>query len=311
MAMIRANVFSGKKTPPSSFLNSLVVKGGVEAIDPALKRLVAWNGSDPVCCPVTNIKEDGTINTTRWALLGSLDKNPRLLASNLFSGVDKDIVITIPIDDLKIFEFKDTNASHWIESSELQAVIYDKAGKKELSEEEAQAKGIGAFCIRTVLQPDSHATALMWMGLVPLSKEELRTKLPGIYNRTCCPQIALALGTGGARARRIMMAVREKEHDGFGFGCFPLIEDLKPGDTTLPPARDLKEVLYRFMHNTGGTNNRSSLTIMQALESNTEAEKETPPQSSWPQMCDNSPIAGDEGRKTCRNGKGFMEILNI
>ena len=64
MAMIRANVFSGKKTPPSSFLNTLVVKGGVEAIDPALKRLVAWNGSDPVSCPVMNIKEVGTINTT-------------------------------------------------------------------------------------------------------------------------------------------------------------------------------------------------------------------------------------------------------
>ena len=295
--MIRANVFSGKKTPPTSFLNSLVVKGGVEAIDPALKRLVAWNGSDPVCCPVTNIKEDGSINTTRWALLGSLDKNPRLLASNLFSGVEKDLVINIPIEDLKIFEFRETNASHWIESTELQVTIFDKTEKKVLSEEEATSKGVGTFCIRTVLQPDSHATALMWMGLVPVSKEELRTKLPSIYTRTCCPQIALALGTGGARAKRIMMGIREKEHEGFGFGCFPIIEDLKPGDTTLPPARDLKEVLYRFMQGVGGTNNRSSLTIIQAMDSTTEAEKETPPQSIWPQMSDNSPLAGDEGRK--------------
>ena len=306
-AMIRASVFSGKKTSPTSFLNSLVVKGGMEAIDPALKRLVAWNWSDPVCCPVSNIKEDGIINTTRWALLGSLDKSPRLLASNLFGGVDKDLVITIPVDDLKIFEFKDNNASHWIESTELGVEIYDKAEKKALSEDEAKSKGVGTFCIRTVLQPDSHATALMWLGLVPLAKDELRTKLPSIYSRTCCPQIALALGTGGARARRILMSVREKENEGFGFGCFPLIEDLKPGDTTLPPARDLKEVLFRFMRSVGGTNNRSSLTIMQALDSNTEAEKETPPQSSWPQMSDNSPIAGDEGRKVVIM-KGFKEI---
>ena len=297
MAMIRASVFAGKKTPPASFLYTLVVKGGVEAIDPALKRLVAWNGADPVCCPVTNIREDGTINTTRWALLGTLDKSPRLIASNLFSGADKDLVINILIDDLKIFEFKDNNASHWIESSELQVEIYDKSEKKVLSVEEAKGKGVNTFCIRIVLQPDSHATALMWMGLVPLSKEELRTKLPSIYSRTCCPQIALALGTGGARARRIMMSVREKEYDGFGFGCFPLIEDLQPGEPTLPPARDLKEVLYRFMQAVGGTNNRSGLTIMQALDNNTEAGKETPPQSSWPQLSDNSPIAGDEGRK--------------
>ena len=59
--MIRANVFSGKKTPPSSFLNTLVVKGGVEAIDPALKRLVA----------------------TRWALLCSFDKNSWLQTSSV------------------------------------------------------------------------------------------------------------------------------------------------------------------------------------------------------------------------------------
>ena len=137
--MIRASVFSGKKTSPTSFLNSLVVKGGMEAIDPSLKRLVAWNWSDPVCCPVSNIQEDGIINTTRLALLGSLDKRPRLLASNLFGGVDKDLIITIPVDDLKIFEFKDTNASHWIESTELGVEIYDKADKA-LSEDEAKAK---------------------------------------------------------------------------------------------------------------------------------------------------------------------------
>ena len=147
-AMIRASVFSRKKTPPASFLNSLVVKGGVKAIDPALKRLVAWNGSDPVCCPVTNI------NTTQWALLGSLDKSPCLLASNLFDGVDKDLVITIQVDNLKIFEFEDNNASQWIESTELGVEIYDKAEKKALSENEAKAKGVGTFCIA-----DSRATA--------------------------------------------------------------------------------------------------------------------------------------------------------
>ena len=138
--MIRANVFGGKKSPPTSFLDSLVVRGGVETIDLTLRKLINWNGTEPVCCPVLNLKEDGSINTVRWALLGSLDKNPRLLAHNLFTNADKDILITIPIDDLKIFEFQNNNASHWIESSELEIEIFDKNLKKTLSKEEAELK---------------------------------------------------------------------------------------------------------------------------------------------------------------------------
>ena len=173
--MMRASVFGGKKTPPTSFLKSLVVRGGVEAISPALRKLTNWDGSEPVCCPVMNIREDGTINTVRWALLGSLDKNPRFMAHNLFTDADKDILITISSEDMKIFEFRDCNASLWIESSELSLEIFDKNEKRSLTQEEARERGIQDFCIRTVIQPETHATALMWIGMVPLSKEELRT----------------------------------------------------------------------------------------------------------------------------------------
>ena len=294
--MIRANVFGGKKSPPSAFLDNLVVRGGVETIDLTLRKLINWNGTEPVCCPVLNLKEDGSINTVRWALLGSLDKNPRLLAHNLFTNADKDILITIPIDDLKIFEFQNNNASHWIESSELEIEIFDKNLKKTLSKEEAEAKGIHTFCIRTVIQPETHATALMWIGLVPMSKDNLKAKMPANYSKTSCPQIALALGAGGARARRIMLSVREKEHEGYGFGCFPLLESLQPGEISFPMIRDLRENMNRFLRGVGGTNNRSGATIMLAIENPAEAGKETPPQHTWPPLSDNSPVLGDEGR---------------
>ena len=294
--MIRAMVFGGNKSPPPSFLNSLVVRGGVEATSPALKKLTNWNGAEPVCCPVMNIKEDGTINTVRWALLGNLDKTPRFMAHNLFTEADKDILITISIEDLKIFEFRDNNASFWIESSELNMEIFDKTQKKTLTQEEAAERGIHAFCVRTVIQPETHPTAMMWIGMVPLSKEGLRTKLPATYNKTFCPQITLALGAGGDRARRIMLSIREKEHEGYGFGCFPLLESLQPGDVSLPPVWDIKETMNRFLRGVGGTNNRSGATIIQTIENQVEAVKETPPQNNWPPLSDNSPLAGDEGR---------------
>ena len=232
--MLGAKVFVGKNTPPTSFLNSLIVKGGVEAIDRALRKLVAWNEKDPVCCPVVSIKEDGSINSARWVLLGSLGKNPRFMAHNLFSKSDKDMVITITLDDLKVFEYRENNASLWVESTELEVEIFDKVTKKILSTPEAEQRGVQTFCVRTVIQPDSHATALMWLGRVPMDVNNLKSKLPEEYKKTCCPQIALALGAGGARAKRILMSVREKEHEGFGFGCFPILEALYPGESIWP-----------------------------------------------------------------------------
>ena len=219
------------------------------------------------------------------------------MAHNLFSKADKDMVITITLDDLKVFEYRENNASLWVESTELEVEIFDKVTKKILSTPEAEQRGVQTFCVRTVIQPDSHATALMWLGLVPMDINNLKSKLPEEYKKTCCPQIALAMGAGGARAKRILMSVREKEHEGFGFGCFPILEALYPGETTLPAVSDLKEALYRFMRATKGNNNRSGSTILQTIDNPDEALKETPPQFSWPQLRDNTPVLGDEGRK--------------
>lgn len=78
MAMITASVFNGTKPPPSSFLKNLVVTGGVEAVGNKLKAMEAWNGCDPICCPIITFNEgDGAIKTGRWALL--LQRSPRRL----------------------------------------------------------------------------------------------------------------------------------------------------------------------------------------------------------------------------------------
>ena len=65
----------------------------------------------------------------------------------------------------------------------------------------------------------------------------------------------------------------------------------------MPAVSDLKEALYRFMRATRGNNNRSGSTILQTIDNPNEASKETPPQFSWPQLRDNTPVLGDEGRK--------------
>ena len=92
------------------------------------------------------------------------------------------------------------------------------------------------------------------------------------------------------------MMIREKENEEFGFGCFPLLEALYPGEVTLPTETDLRESVTRFMRSVGGTNNRTGQTVLNAIETTTEVNKETAPQFMWPQLIDNGGIMGDEGK---------------
>ena len=87
-------------------------------------------------------------------------------------------------------------------------------------------KGINAFCARAFLLPYSPKTALLWIALVPMSKDNLKEKLPIAYKSTNCPQIPVCLGQGSVRALRIKMMVEEKDGEGYGFWCYPLLDVL-------------------------------------------------------------------------------------
>ncbi len=93
-----------------------------------------------------------------------------------------------------------------------------------MSGEEAEAKGVSEFCCRAVLVPETPTSAILWLAVVPLSLAALKEKLPNDYNRNSCPQIALVVGAGGVRPTRVNMELEERERDGCGFGCFPLLE---------------------------------------------------------------------------------------
>ena len=297
--IIRASIFNGRRTPPVSYLKTLVVKGGVEAAEDLLKKNFSWDGKEVITCPIFTINEhDGVVKHSRWALLGNLGKKCRLMGHNLFAGAEKNIVISMKFYDLKIFEFgANLNNSYWVESTDLEGIeIYDKVGQKTLSEEEAEEKGVGRFCVRAFIQPESHCTALVWIAVVPYAKEVLRNTIPTNYNKPNCPQIPLVIGEGCTRAKRVKMFVREKEREGFGVGCFPLLEALYPGPETLPDPDDLKECVTRFMRSVGGLNNRSGATVVNAVETPTETVKETPPQYMWPPLPENVNISEDDGK---------------
>ena len=298
--IIGAKVLKGAKLPSRTLLGSLVVTGGVEVIKKHLERY-GWEKREPVCVPVFTIDEgDAAVKLSRWVLMGGLDKPVRFKADQVFNRAEANIIVTVKLPHLSIFEFRDKNSSYWVDSEELEVTMLDKNKREEPDEQAARDKGVGPFCARAFLVPESPATALLLVALVPFTKAEMKEKLPCDYNSTNCPQVPVSLGLHGARAKRIKMMVREKEKDGFGFGCFPLLEALFPGQPTLPDPKDLKEALYAFMRQVEGHNNRGGSTIARALESAVEVAKVDPLLHRWPALeRDNTDDEeGDEGKRS-------------
>ena len=156
---------------------------------------------------------------------------------------------------------------------------------------------MGKFCALAFLIPESPATALLWIALMPFSKQELKEKLPTDYNATNCPQVPVSLGAHGARAKRISMMVREREKDSYGYGCFPLLETLFPGQPALPNSTDLKEALFAFMRKVEGHNNRGGNTIVRAVGTPADVAKVDPLPHLWPALSvELDDDEGDEGK---------------
>ena len=295
--LIKAKVFTGNNIPSKTFISNLVVTGGSDKI---LKHLESrgWNGKEPVCTPVFSISEgDAAIKASRWLLGGGLEKPIKLKADNLLGGAEKNLVISIPMLDLSVFEFNTTNASYWIDSEDITGItVTDRQTKNTLDQEEAEARGVKSFCVRVFLLPETPVSALLWLALVPMTKAELKAKLPSHYNATNCPQVPVALGHGSSRARRIVMMTPEKDRDNFGLGCLPVLEALYPGSPTLPDPKDLKEAVFTFMRRVGGHNNRGANTIMNALDTQSEVAKSDPLPHLWPALAvDNND--SDDGEK--------------
>ena len=143
--IIGAKVLKGAKLPSRTLLGSLVVTGGVEVIKKHLERY-GWEKREPVCVPVFTIDEgDAAVKLSRWVLMGGLDKPVRFKADQVFNRAEANIIVTVKLPDLSIFEFRDKNSSYWVDSEELEVTILDKNKREELDEQAARDKGVGPY----------------------------------------------------------------------------------------------------------------------------------------------------------------------
>ena len=284
--LIKAAVFTKKKAPSKSLLDSLVVTGGNNKVGEALRDLFKWDGTTPTVCPVFSLaEEDGKITACRWSLHGRLARVVRMRAEDIFESASKELIINIEVEDLAMFEFdrKGSNTSYWVEDKDCKIWVSNKTTKERLTKEEANEGGVKDFCLRAAVAPETPSVALMWLAVVPLGLQDLKSKLPLDHDKNNCPQITLALGGERTRPVRIKIAVEERSTYECGFGCFPFLEWLSSEMAVHPQPEDLRRGVHVFMRSVRGMNNRGAKTILAAMEDPSEVAKEAQLSHIWPE----------------------------
>ena len=266
--MLRAGqIFRRRTDPTRAQLGRLVVKGGSVTVTKHLEETlgITWDGM--VAVPVfTLATEDGSIKGARWMLLGGLEsKGLTCKAKNIWETAEDDLYLQMRIKDAAMFQFpsKGTNSSFWLDSTEVDYKIIDK-NKKVLEKEEAEEKGISGFSVRAVVHPEGPHTVNLWIGVVPVSKDKLKEMNQGGMNKAGCPQIHLMLGGGTTRNKIVDMLVKDTE--GLGLATMALLEWLSQEEPILPTVKDYRESIHEFMRKAKMPNNKSSRSILAALE---------------------------------------------
>ena len=299
--MIAASVFSGRKDPTTTMLNRLVVKGGNQQLKTFLDSS-KYEGDEPVALPVFTLDTDTPkIKGARWYLQGKMSREVGFFTKDLFEG--KTGKIFIKIDDLRIFAFPtnstDSNVSAWIDSEALQVRWIED--KESITREEAEEDEIANFSVRACLQPETSNTALLWLAIVPLGKDDLIKKRPADYNTRKCPQIHLGIGprsNPGQRSLSIRLAVAEGKREHCGYGIFPALESLSSDAALLPPAKDIREALHLHMRQAKGFNTKTATTITAALDQDSATTTTREPVRVWPELPEDVATTGtEEGRK--------------
>ena len=189
-------VFGGKKRLPEQEMRSSLVTGGAVTLANRMTREHGWNGSSLLAAPIA-VLEAGAVVDMHWCLLGSL-KNLVFAANLLWAGADKNLKVTVKMDDMAMFSFPgSSNLTFWLDRVELD-VSYSHSTTQEqevvesrISFDQAKVFGAKEFCLRALVTPRDHLGAGVWVAAAPYTRQELGTRLGGNSSNHLTPQITL------------------------------------------------------------------------------------------------------------------------
>ena len=286
--MLKVNaIFNGRKKMADEVMRGGVIMGGKVALAEKLKQDHSWDGRSLIAAPIT-VMEAGAIVDNYWSVLGEL-KDLVFRANLLWAKGSKDLKVTIKMEDLGMFDFKDGNLSEWLDKEDLE-VSYSSGDGQEMGYEEVVDKhGEVQFSPRLLVIPTSHLGASVWVGASPYAKADIKTRLGGDASSNVAPHITLpiheAMPHGVAAAGRAAHAVfsrQELPSDGFGFGVIPWMDCSAEGEGAVMPSSDeFKESTLLFLRKSTAsavpTNPQAMETRMEALVAGRPVVPKNPP----------------------------------
>ena len=147
-------------------------------------------------------------------------------------------------------------------------ITFKKAdGSLIVTDEDRRLARIGNLTLRFTLQPVAVDTVLLFAGIVPFSKDELRTRMGARGLDISSPlasTIALKLYNmrgKTANGKPVAFLPQEQREDGLGLGHLPLLEMIGAGPLTFPDHDALEEELVEFLRRVTATNNVASARL--------------------------------------------------
>ena len=236
-------IFNGRKQIPEDLMRSGVIMGGKAALAEKLKKDHSWDGRTLIAAPIT-VLEAGAIVDNYWSVLGEL-RDLSFGANLLWAKGSKDIKVTVKMEDLSMFDFKDGNLSGWLDKDELEVTFAIGDGEEVSYKELTEKYGAMEFALRLLVVPTTHQGASVWVGASPYSKADIKNKLKNDASSNIAPHITLpiheAMPHGVAAAGRAAHAVfsrQELPSDGYGLGVLPWLDCSAEGDDAIMPSSD-------------------------------------------------------------------------
>ena len=211
--VISGEVFRNRNELPQDIFKDLIAAGGVEKVKQVVQEKWKQVPTDILAVPCLTVNTEGRLSGAKWYVTGQLPKDIKLKLSQLNSEAEDDVYICIKNMDLSIFPFynRRRNVSGWIDSGELDIMLFRKAKskKQQVQANQFSTLGMKGFSVRLCVMPTSTTTAHMTLALQPMRKEELKAKASDNYYKHCCPQVALPIRENNAKYLTIKLGIEE------------------------------------------------------------------------------------------------------
>ena len=268
---------------------------------------------------------------SQWVGGNNLDDQVPFSAGAIFSGAAKGLHLSLAIDlDMFDFPLSGSNFSQYREVPYHVPVVahmeVEGQDKEIVSWERAKELGCKDFSVRVVVLPISTKEALVQVGGVPFSLDELEEQYAEVHKenyfpntmlrvtkaRTKLPDFMGSKSTSGAKSTSLAMKVDLvlEDTEGVGFGMLPFTTCATPGpgEVKRPSIEAVKRALFNHMHAAERSVAKTAAQMPAALATALKADKD--PGNLLPRIWSPWPVLGpDTGAAAARQDEGMWPLL--